>query len=746
MFLYAGTILLSAFLLFMVQPIIARMILPWFGGTSAVWTTCMLFFQGALLLGYLYVDWGVRKLSAQRHTQIHIGLLLFSLLLLPILPSDRWKPDASGVPTIQILVLLAVCVGLPYFLLSTTSPLVQSWYVRSKHGALPYRLFALSNFGSLVALLGYPLLVEPQMSAWMQGVSWSVLYGAFVVLCVVTAVLSLRAHQAGHASTHTETQTKEAEANAEAQTKQTDLLHNGNPSAKAQASKTAVASKTAESAGKTDASKTAESSGKSELPLVVPTWGTRVLWLVYAALPSALLLAVTSHLTHDVATVPFLWVLPLALYLLTFILCFDADGWYRREIFFPLLVVVLGGTAWMLHRGTLAFTLVWAVVAYSTSFFVLCMVCHGEMVRSKPHPRYLTTFYLMLSVGGAVGGLFVAVISPLLFSDYHEFPILLVACAVVAVLSLLRDPASRFFKAWRHPVIVVMQLGVIALCAWGVTKVRKSWEGKLLVQRNFYGVVRVADHTSKKDPEQNYRVLYHGAIRHGEQWLDPKRHRELVTFYCPNTGAGRAIEHQMKKKTAVKVGVLGLGVGTLAGYARAGDTYRFYEINPDVIALAEQKFYYLSSTRKAGAQVQTIPGDARLSMEREPKQQYDVLAVDCFSSDAIPVHLLTKEAVALYFSHLQKDGILALHISNRFLDLAPVIKRIAEALGKAHYQIETDDDDYEICFGTTWVLLANDPAVFQQDSFKKAGKPIASKKKASLWTDSYSSLFEVLMR
>ncbi len=709
MLLYGSTILLSAFLLFMVQPIIARMILPWFGGTSAVWTTCMLFFQGALLLGYLYVDWGVRKLSAQRHTQIHIGLLLLSVLLLPILPGDRWKPDGSGIPTLQILVLLAVCVGLPYFLLSTTSPLLQSWYVRSKHDALPYRLFALSNFGSLVALLGYPLLVEPRMSAWMQGISWSVLYSAFVVLCVVTAVLSLRAH-------HARGETAPLDADIAKSTKDTE-----------------------------DAKET-KASEKAEEPLVAPTWGLKGLWLTYAAIPSALLLAVTGHLTHDVATVPFLWILPLALYLLTFILCFDADGWYRRGIFFPLLVLSLAGTAWMLNKGTLAFSLVWAVAAYSASFFVLCMVCHGEMVHSKPHPRFLTTFYLMLSVGGAVGGLFVAVISPLLFSDYYEFPILLVVCAIVAVISLLRDPASRFFKAWRHPVIVAMNLGVVVLCVWSVIKVRKSWEGKLLVQRNFYGVVRVADHTSKKDPEQNYRTLYHGVIRHGEQWLDPKRHREIVTFYCPNTGVGRAIQHHMKQKKAIKVGVLGLGVGTLAGYARAGDTHRFYEINPDVIALAEQKFYYLSSARKAGAQVQTVLGDARLSMEREPKQQYDVLAVDCFSSDAIPVHLLTKEAVALYFSHLQKGGILALHISNRFLELEPVVRRIAEALGKAHYQIETDDDDEDICFGTTWVLLAKDPAVFQQEAFKGSGNPISSKKKASLWTDSYSSLFEVLMR
>jgi hypothetical protein len=388
MLLYACTIFLSAFLLFQVQPVIARMILPWFGGSAAVWTTCMLFFQVVLLLGYLYVYWTVRHLPARTHGRLHSALLALSVALLPITPGVQWKPAGEGNPSIEILVLLAACVGAQYFLLSTTSPLLQSWYSRTGHGVLPYRLFALSNFGSLLALITYPVVVEPLLSSRMQGTVWSAAYVVFVVLCVWTA--------------HISTRDREIERAAAA--------------------------------------------GEEEIP-APPGRKTLLLWVALAACPSALLLSITNHLTQDVASIPFLWIVPLTIYLLSFILCFDADGWYQRPIYMALLWPALIGMAYMLHKGTEDINLKIMLSAFSAAFFICCMVCHGELVKVKPHPRYLTSFYLMLSIGGAAGGVLVGVVAPYLFISYFEFPISLVLCGTLAIAVLLSDPKSRFYRS-----------------------------------------------------------------------------------------------------------------------------------------------------------------------------------------------------------------------------------------------------------------------------------------------------------
>jgi SAM-dependent methyltransferase len=454
---------------------------------------------------------------------------------------------------------------------------------------------------------------------------------------------------------------------------------------------------------------------------------------------------VTAHLTHEVAAVPFLWILPLALYLLTFILCFDAEGWYKRKWYMFGLFPAIAIMALFYEMGSFSRSFVFTATTYSLAFFGVCMFCHGELARSKPHPRYLTLFYLMVSVGGAVGGLFVGLVAPFVFPDYYELPMLLFVAAMVAFFALTSDPRSDYFRKWEHPLMLSFLVVIVMLGSWNIARMALTGYEKRVVIRNFYGVVKVRDqHIHSK--EKHVRSLYNGSILHGEQWQGKEKRSKPRSFYCEETGLAKTITYAKKQKRAIKVGVLGLGTGTVAAFARSLDTYRFYDINPAVIQVAKTQFTYLKDAKSRGATVQTVVGDARLSLEREPKHGFDVLVVDCFSSDAIPVHLLTKEAFQLYVSHLAKGGVLLLHISNQFLTLDPVVERITRSLKLHTLLIESYDANDGICFGTSWVVIAPDKKTFDDGAFYKAGKPLKAKAGTRLWTDNYSSLFDVLGR
>jgi hypothetical protein len=578
MILYALTIFTSAFLLFLVQPIMAKQILPWFGGSAAVWTTCLVFFQFLLLFGYAYSDWTTRRMNARHQTGLHIALLLVSLLSLPILADPSWKPSGDEEPAWRILGLLGATIGLPYFLLSTTGPLVQAWFVRTFPAGTVYRLFALSNLASLLALISYPFILEPWISTVRQSHGWSIGYGVFVALCIGAAVYSLR--------------------------KQTASV----PAA-------------ATVAAMNDGPK--------------PRLGDYALWLTLSAMGSFMLLAVTNHITHDVASVPFLWILPLTLYLITFVLCFEGRGWYRRYIFLGPLLIAAGAMAWALHADRSIHDIREAVALFSVGLFVCCMFFHGELAQLKPAPRYLTSFYLMVSLGGALGGFFVGFVAPRFFPTYYEFGIGLVVTLLLAGFLVRRMPVFV-------PLLVV---GATGFTAYHVYHYIDSLSRNALVMtRNFYGTLRVRDVGSGDDA---VRRLMHGVIMHGEQYLSPKRRTEPTTYYGPTSGIGLAIK--ALGTHPLRVAVVGLGTGTLATYGRAGDVYRFYELNPQVIDIARTQFSYLAESRAA---IETVLGDARLNMEREPGQNYDVIAVDAFSSDSIPVHLITREAMAVYLKHL----------------------------------------------------------------------------------------------
>ncbi|HLH20796.1 MAG TPA: fused MFS/spermidine synthase [Bryobacteraceae bacterium] len=688
---YAATIFLSAFLLFEVQPVIAKMILPWFGGTSAVWSTCMLFFQVVLLLGYVYAHWLHTALKPRRQALVHLTALALSLAALPILPAAHWKQAGGALPSLRILALLAATVGMPYFLLSSTSPLLQAWYARSHKQGMPYRLFALSNFASMLALLSYPVLIEPILPSRAQGYGWSIAYVAFAILCGITAWRSA-----------------------------------------AQAVDQPVAA-----------------AEQADAPS--PSWALRTLWLGLAASASVLLLAVTTHLTQDVAAIPFLWILPLSLYLLSFIVCFEAPRYYSRAVFLPLLALALAFMAlrlWPWLRDAEApwlqriygMDMRWIIGCFSAGLFVCCMVCHGELARLKPHPRHLTGFYVIVSAGGALGGLFVGLAAPNLFRAYYEFPIGLGLCLLAVALVLARGlsgaaPARR---------VAGMAALAIVLCGYGwclFAIMRDMVSEYRVVARNFYGLLRVRDDGDPRIDEDASRKLIHGVINHGQQMLREEYRRLPVTYFCPDSGIGRAMRATEGRPR--RIGILGLGCGTLAAYGRAGDTIRIYEINPLVLDIARRDFTYLADTP---ARIETAIGDGRLTIESEPaRHEFDILVMDAFSGDSVPVHLITQEAFQTYFRHLKPDGILAVNISNKYLNLEPVMASAAESLGKTafvyHY---TPPEDDILCFSCSWTLLMDRAAADAHPELRQHGKPLHAQPGFRLWTDDFSNMFAIL--
>jgi hypothetical protein len=674
--LYAGTVFLSAFLLFQIQPIIAKMILPWFGGSSAVWSTCMLFFQTTLLLGYLYAHWLQGRFHPRREALTHTTLLALSLFALPIVANPSWKPAPEANPSLGILGLLVVTVGLPYFLVSTTSSLIQAWYARTHAGVIPYRLFALSNFASMLALLSYPLLVEPALPTRVQGRVWSIGYVGFVVLCSATAWFGANRKRAVEA----ETPAPEAVVAAP------------------------------------------------------PAAGAPMLWIALAACASILLLSVTTFLTQDVAAVPFLWILPLVVYLLSFILCFEIPRLYKRWLVIPLTMVALGvmahgiglASGWSTHMLP-------TIGIFSGCLFVCCMFCHGELASRKPHPRYLTSYYVMISLGGAAGGLFVGLIAPNFFDGEYEFPIGLAMCAALAVILT----GTQLRQVWWRAALAAVFCGYVIYLGRGVRKEVRDYR---VVQRNFYGLLRVAD-VGDASEEGSSRQLLHGVIDHGEQMLHPKYRRVPVTYFCASSGIGRAMAAR-PAGVAQHIGVLGLGCGTLAAYGRVGDTYRIYEINPLVVQLANTQFSYLRDTP---ARVEIVPGDGRLSLEREPSQQFDMLVMDAFSGDSVPVHLITREAFEIYFRHLKPEGVVAVNISNRYLDLRRVVERAASSFGKIAilYTFKADESDV-FCYSSSWVLVA--PSSIRQSApgLVKAGEILTPTASFRMWTDDFSNMWSIL--
>jgi len=683
--LWASTIFLSAFLLFQVQPLVGKYLLPWFGGGPGVWTACLLFFQTVLLAGYAYAHLIRTYLPRRGQVLVHLAVLVVAAVLLPIAPSAAWKPEAAvGDPTGRILLLLATSVGLPYFALAATSPLVQAWFGARHPGRSPYRLYALSNAGSLGALVTYPFLVEPALRLGTQATVWSAGFVGFAALCAGCGVALWRAKVAAE----------------------------------------------------TPAARPAHGGGVAEAAPGVRGW---LLWLALPACGSVMLLAVTNQMCADVAVVPFLWILPLGLYLLSFVLCFRSDRAYPRPLFWVLLPLAAAVILWLLYENIQA-SILWQIVGYSAGLFVVCMVCHGELARLKPGPRRLTSFYLAIAAGGAMGGLLVALVAPRIFRGYFELHVGLWACLVLAMLAVRWDRGRR--PAWWPQGSRLFWFGGAAVLA-AVTlslgvQVYADLAGAVEVSRNFYGVLRVEEGEGGT-PGGRLRLLRHGRILHGTQFMAGPWYDRPTLYYGERTGVGLAIGRH-RRDAPRRVGVVGLGVGTLAAYGRPGDVYRFYEINPDVERLARTRFTFLADS---SARCEVVPGDARLSLQREPPQAFDVLVLDAFTGDAVPVHLLTEQAFAIYLGHLADGGVLAVHVSNRYLNLGPVVLAAADRFGLSRATVVTDDRAGPSAADATWILLARDPKVLEDETIRAAALP-AEPTARRLWTDDYADLFHVL--
>ncbi len=677
MFVYAATIFLSAFLLFQVQPMIAKFVLPWFGGSAAVWSASLLFFQLILLAGYLYAHCLIRYLKPKQQMGVHGTLLLISLVTLPIIPKDYWKPVGGSDPLLGILLLLGATIGLPYFLLSSTSPLLQAWYLRAKSNVIPYRLFALSNFGSMLALLSYPFLVEPNIALRLQARIWSMGFAAFALACAWAAWKS----------------------------------RNGTDPLQVAAEEHAPA----------------------------PRFSTILLWISLAACASTLLMATTSHLTQNVAPIPLLWVAPLSIYLLSFILSFESDKIYQRWLFLPLGLVALGvytrGMAQYEDNVDVIKTLIPMLCG---ALFIACMVCHGELAKRKPHPRYLTLFFLMVSLGGAIGGIFVALIAPRIFPNYWEMPIAIAGLGVLIAIVLSYDDNGA-----PRPLAVRASLLIVAI-SFGVYLARlerRANQDYLLSARNFYGVLRVRD-DPPGDTERGIRVLIHGTINHGTELLSPGGGRIPTSYFGETSGISRAI-HTKGEKGPIRIGILGLGAGVTATLARAGDTLHYYEINPLVFQIAQTKFDFWND---CPADKHLYFGDGRLTLEgMQESENLDFLAMDAFTSDAVPMHLLTREAYATYRRHLKPDGVLAINISNRYLDLEPIIAQAAQEMGWSGVVVYDEGNSESYYVSNTWILLSKSSAVFADPNFQGADTTVLQPRKGfRAWTDDYSNIIQIL--
>ncbi|MCA8914823.1 MAG: fused MFS/spermidine synthase [Planctomycetes bacterium] len=707
---YAFTIFVSAFLLFQVQPLIGRFILPWFGGSASVWSVAMLFFQGALLAGYGYAHFSIARLKPRAQAGLHLVLLLACMLTLPIIPPESLKPDGPGMPTLRILLLLTVSVGLPYFALASTGPLLQAWFSRSYPKKSPYALYALSNVGSLLALLSYPFLFEPVWGRVDLAWNWSYLFIVFSVLCIVVAVSAFL-------------RTRRTEQNSEV------------PVAPP---------------GPTEAPAELEDS-IAHRPIY---------WIAFAAAGCTLLLAFTNQMCMDVASVPLLWVLPLSIYLLSFVITFAGERWYPRRLCLLLLPLAALGAATAPGLEPYV-SLRWVIAVFMASLLVFCVVCHGEAFRLRPPASQLTKFYLLISVGGVLGGLFVAVVAPLVFSLYNELPAGMLATGALILVALARDPKSKLYGGrprWAWTALLLVAVAAVASFAYSVYY---SLEDTISVSRSFYGVYRV-----KETPEGSefpwQRVLYSGSTIHGRQFMGKGSQGIPTSYYGMNSGVGLVLTSFPEDKP-LKVGIVGLGAGTLALYSKPQDHFKFYEIDAHVLDLAHEYFKLLED---APGNIEVVIGDARLQLEREEPQQFDVLVLDAFSSDAIPIHLLTIEAFELYRRHVKPGGVICVHTSNRYLNLQPVVVSAAREI---HLDQLIWLSGINISTGTTmaeWMILTSNETVkaaFQRraEDFYHHEQEIGALDDWSpyigrvlevedvdedfhIWTDDYSNLFSIV--
>ena len=665
--LYGFAIFLSAFLLFLVEPMSAKQLLPALGGSSAVWLTCLVFFQLTLLLGYLYAHWLTRHAFDRRRQLLYLALLAAAIVLL--ITQRLIRPDlslGSSHPVTTIFLDLTLTIGLPFLLLGSTSPLLQIWLFRKQGGHVPYRLFALSNAGSLLALIAYPTLVEPHLPLRLQRLFWAAGFMVYAALC---AILSRQVPEAAQPAPQQDTATAPVST------------------------------------------------------------ATRWLWFLLPMAAAMQLSAVTSHITSNIAAIPLLWILPLAVYLITFILAFEFPRLYRRSVLVRLLVVMLASLGYAISKIDSSFPIGIAILFFLFECFAACLFCHAEAYALRPQrPSETTLFYLLVAAGGVTGTFFIGIASPLLFAANYDLSITFLVTALLALAVTWPDGWGQRLL-WATGCILMLYLNVALHNAYA--------NDALMMNRNFYGSLRVKQSVTKEG--QPLRLLLNGTIQHGTQIFSPGLTRTPTTYYARDSGIGLALANCCAGRTR-NIGVVGLGAGTLAAYGNAGDRIRFYEINPHVLPIARNLFTYL---RDSQARITVTEGDARASLAHEAPQGFDVLVVDAFSGDAIPIHLLTTEALTLYRKHLAPHGILAFHVSNQYLNLAPEVAQLAAAAHMQARLFDTPSVDSRGEFRSTWVLLTDSPTFFTLPEISAIATPIDPIPGLRAWTDDYSSLLPI---
>ena len=720
---FAATVFTSAFLLFLVQPLFGRMVLPLLGGSPAVWNTCMLFFQAALLGGYLYAHLTTRHLNVRRQAVLHLVLLAAAGLALPLSVAGAAPPGASS-PVSWLLLLLLATVGPPFLVLSGTGPILQRWFAESgsPSAANPYWLYAASNLGSMLALLAYPFVLEPRLRLVEQSTAWTVGYALLGALIAGCAALVWR--------------------------------------------------------GSAAVPGTAEAEGAGADTAI--TLRERAVWVGLAFVPSSLLLGVTTYLTTDLTPMPLLWVVPLALYLLSFVLVFArrqlAPHAFWVAVQPSLLVVVI-----FLLLGSALKAPAVALPLHLGALFVTAMVCHGELARRRPAPAHLTEFYLWLSVGGALGGVFNVIVAPVVFTEITEYPLVLVLAALarpwpqgelgarghlltgvraagfaVALYFLserLGDASTITVFAVAGGILVALLTRVLgrtplwlALCLGAVylAVTTRSHEGRevLYAERSFFGHYRV----SLYGGPESFHVLTHGSTMHGAQNRTPGKRDEPLTYYVRFGPLGDVFATQGLSPRTRRVAVVGLGAGTTAAYALEGEEWTFFEIDPGIERIARDRrlFTYLTDSP---VKPRVVLGDARLSLAREAREgapKYDLIVLDAFTSDAIPVHLVTREALEVYLSRLAPGGRIAFHVSNRYLDLEPVIAGLVKEKGLAartgSWGVPREPRFVSL---STWVVVARSEFDLGQLATDKRWHPVGTKPGLRVWTDDYSSLWDV---
>lgn len=689
--LYSIAIFLGSFLLFLVEPIAGKRLLPLLGGSAAVWTACLVFFQTALLVGYACAHWLATRLQPKGQALAYSGLLLAAAFQ-TVLQLHPQLHASTVTPVVSVFTVLATLIGLPFVVLSATNPLLQYWFSQTFSRAAisgtsreemievitpPYRLFALSNFGSLLALIVYPWLMEPRFSLSAQSLGWFAGFVIFACACLAIVWMMANATRAGRGI-------------RPARRHQDESTVQGRPGVEQQ-----------------------------------------LLWLFLPACGSVLLCAFTNHLSQNVAAIPLLWIVPLIAYLLSFVWAFSGERFYPRKVMLPVVAAFLAALATMLYFGDRLTTPLWfTILFYSVTLLALCLACHAELYRLRPSPRRATSFYLLIAGGGALGSVFVGIVAPMVFrANYELFSGLILATALFLAVTWNAGLPARLF--W-----VIAAAGMVTLT---LTQVRHNSQGAMDQLRNFYGTLRVTEDLESETTAYT-RTLYHGTITHGTQVFSDELRMTPTTYYGHNSGVGLALDLCCNQRPR-RVGIIGLGTGTLAAYGRTGDVFRFYDINPLVEKIARNRFTYL---RETPAAVEIVPGDARLSLAAEPPERYDVLVIDAFSGDAIPVHLLTREAFQLYLRHLRPDGILAVHVSNQFINLPPVVQQEAENAGLKSLLVTSDEDEDIGVYSSDWVLVTNNTDFINSPGVSDAGKTIPPLPGLRLWTDDYNSLLPLL--